>query len=118
MDNMTKIVLAVLLASMVAGCVSTENIGRGTLAVSSAMLAIDWSQTREMTGRGWTEQNPVLGAHPSAHAVDGYFLSVAVINAVVYMLLPSRYRAVAPSAIILVQLGALANNFSGGARMW
>lgn len=54
---------------------------------------IDWHQTRQLVSRSnmW-ENNPVLGHHPSVHAVDRYFLASILTGVTVSYLLPARFR--------------------------
>jgi hypothetical protein len=108
-------VIASSIALALSGCASPL-ASRATLVASTLALAADWSQTREMTDRGWTESNPFMGEHPPGHVVDMYFVSVAALNAIVYLAMPSRWKWVVPAAVLAVETKVAIDNDKGGAR--
>lgn len=78
-----------------AACAQINSTDGWLLGTSSALLAMDWAQTREFLSRepttttttnsdgststtttSYSEQNPILGKHPSAASVNLYFAAV------------------------------------------
>ena len=108
--------VAVAVAVALGGC-ANAHVNHATLIASTAMLAVDWGQTREMTGRGWTEQNPLMGEHPPGHVVDMYFMSMAALNAIVYLVMPDRWKSVLPAGVIGMQAVAIDRNMSYGVSL-
>lgn len=102
-----------LILVILVGC-SNVHVNRAALVASTASLAWDWSQTRGMAERGWdggaTERNPIMGSSPGVGFVDQYFLSVIVVNTLVWLAMPQRYRAVLPAVVTGVQARTIMGN--------
>lgn len=87
-------------------------------ATAGALLAADWSTTRNMTHRyneDYYEQNPLLGHRPSTNAVNLYFLVVtpAVFLAADHF---SDYRKEILQATSLLELIMVGNNLKIGLK--
>lgn len=90
---------AVALVLVLVGCAPVRY---GSLATSTAMLACDWSQTRSGAEHGWKrsrEANPILGPMPPPWLVDGYFTTAVLVNAFVWLVMPSSVDWVMPTAL-------------------
>jgi hypothetical protein len=104
--------LILVLALLVTGC-SNRYVNGAALAVSTAALAVDWSQTRSMAESGWaccTERNPIMGPEPRTSTVDQYFLGVIAVNAIIWAATPERWRAVAPLGLTAIQARTIVRN--------
>lgn len=66
---------------------------------------------------GTSEVNPLLGSHPSIREVDLYFATAAVLNAALWVLLPKRYRAIAPIAVTAVEINSIRLNVDSTQNM-
>lgn len=98
------------------GCADMR-VNNSVLFASSALLVCDWSQTRQAAQRGWHvgdvpqwEGNPMLGRTPSAATVDAYFGATIVLNAALWYLLPDRWKAIGPGAVIGVEAKTIRDN--------
>lgn len=103
---------SLLILALASAC-SLRAADRATLAVSAAALACDWSQTRSAASRGWSSQheaNPIMGERPSVGSVDGYFATVMVADALVWLALPERLRWLAPASVIGVEVQPVSHN--------
>jgi hypothetical protein len=101
-----------LVLLLLVGC-SNRYVNGTALAVSTAALAVDWSQTRSMAEDGWVghrEANPIMGANPRTWTVDQYFLSVALVNAIIWAAMPERWRSAVPLGVAAVQAKTIAGN--------
>ena len=79
-----------------------------------ALFLIDWKQTFD---RRYQESNPLLSNHPSAAAVDGYFLAVISVQVVTARLLPSPWRSVFQGISIGIEGRSVVNNWRLGAHL-
>lgn len=105
-----------LLALLATGCTP---LNRATLVASTVAIACDWGQTRSAASVGWmwmnhqkTEENVMLGPAPSPAAVDMYFITALLANAMVYAALPKRFGWVSTAAVIGVQSSSIESNLS------
>jgi hypothetical protein len=79
-----------------------------------ALFLIDWNQTLD---RRYQESNPLLGNHPSAAAVDGYFVAAMSVQFVAARLLPSPWRSVFQGISIGIEGRSVVNNWRLGAQL-
>ena len=92
-----------------------SHVNRATLVASTAALACDWAQTRELAGDGWRthrETNPMLGERPTTNVIDTYFLAAAIVNATVWAVMPERFRSVIAGGVAARQGLAIGRNLS------
>jgi hypothetical protein len=95
----TRLLLAFVLLS---GCASAQWTTADTIRQGAivALQAADYFQTRTIateTYSGtdclrWTEQNPILGEHPTVGQVNAFFITAIAANALVSYLLPPTWR--------------------------
>ena len=90
-------------------------------AAALTALALDYAQTKSMVskgfvidGRPYEEHNPIMGRYPSSQTVDLYFASVAVSHIAIAYLLPSKWRRWFQAGTIVLELGVVGTNYSGG----
>lgn len=106
-----RVAIVVMLA--LTGCANVH-VNRATLVGSTASLALDWWKTRGYAADSWPgrseETNPLMGRAPSTGRVDLYFASFVAVNAVVWYLMPERWRSVVPTGILAVQAQAAYRN--------
>lgn len=105
---------------MLSGCgASGLAIANGTaLGLSSATLACDWGQTRASAARNWVrpdgqaqiERNPIMGPAPSPTTVDGYFVAIAALNALVWYIAPRKLKWIIPLGVVAWQSYIVAHN--------
>lgn len=81
-----------------------------------ALMTVDWAQTRKIAKNPdrYSENNPILGSHPSTGEVDAYFLTCAVAHTAVAMALPPKYREWWQYVFIGVEAVAVGHNMSIG----
>lgn len=111
---MRALVLAVV---MLTGC---STAGRVALVASTAALACDWAQTRGHAELGWggyREMNPMLGSTPTTATVDGYFAVSAGLNALIWLAMPRRFKAIVPAMVTAVQVDTIRGNIRGGTHL-
>jgi hypothetical protein len=95
----TRLLLAFVLLS---GCASAQWTTADTIRQGAivALQAADYFQTRTIATETypgtdcprWTEQNPILGEHPSVGKVNAFFITAIAANALVSYLLPPTWR--------------------------
>jgi len=84
-------------------------------ATSSALIAADWLQTREIATNGdYAENNVLLGDHPSLGQVDAYFAGAMLGQFLVAHALPSKYRKWWLASTIAVEAYCVGNNWGLG----
>jgi len=112
---MKRIALLALLALLGAEARADPWTTTDTIVESGcvALFLIDWQQTLD---RRYQESNPILGAHPSRAAVDGYFFGVIGVQVVAARLLPSPWRGVFQGITIGVEGRSVYNNWRLGAH--
>lgn len=113
---MLECVRALLVMLFAGGC-TLRGANRAALAASTAALACDWLQTRhaaEMDWRYGIENNPILGPAPHTSVVDGHFASAAVFNAIIWVVMPERWKWAVPTVITTAQVRTVANNVEHG----
>ncbi|CAB4134760.1 hypothetical protein UFOVP274_58 [uncultured Caudovirales phage] len=101
---MTKVVLSLFLL-FVGNAFAEEwtDQEKAALVVSSALLVMDWNQTRRIAtekipretwhGREfarWEERNPIIGTHPSIGRVNNYFAAALIGNYLIADALDNR----------------------------
>lgn len=81
-----------------------------------AVTVIDWSQTLKTADHPekWTENNPILGEHPSRGKVNTYFPAGILLHAVIAYALPRPYREWWQYTWIGVETAAVGKNLSVG----
>jgi hypothetical protein len=111
MTLVQRLWLVVILALGLSAC---THVNRATLVASTAALFADGLQTRSAAERGWShgdrETNPLLGATPSVGRVEVYFASAIVANAVLWAVLPPKWRSIVPMTVIGVQTQTIWGN--------
>jgi hypothetical protein len=113
-DGLMRGILAVVM--LVSGCANVH-VNRATLIASSLALACDGLQTIRMADTGWTttyEMNPLLGETPDGGVVGAYFTTAIALNAALWLVMPERYRSVAPVAITAMQATLIRDNMRVG----
>jgi len=82
------------------------------------LLAVDWSQTREIAAHPelYSEHNPILGEHPSSGRVDIYMIAAGALHFAIANWLPGDWRAAWQWGGIVIELGAVRNNYLIGIR--
>lgn len=107
---------AIIVALSMACACSSNHFHHATLAVSTGALALDWQQTRERAAGNWRathESNPLMGRKPTPFVVDAYFATTLVGNAVLWYVLPQRWKSVIPGVIIGVESPVITSNALG-----
>jgi hypothetical protein len=81
------------------------------LAASAATaLLVDHAQTTQALGEGWSETNPVLGAHPTRSALTTYTVAALIGMLGVGAALPDRWRTGWFALMSAVEISAVAGN--------
>jgi len=93
---------------------TTEDKVKEVAAV--ALLYLDYRQTMEITTDEphYSENNLILGKHPKANRVKAYFGIVTVGQGVLAAVLPDKYRSYALDGLLIVEIGAVARDYSIG----
>jgi hypothetical protein len=108
-----------LTLALCAGCTSqtTRHLNRAGLAISAASLAVDWCQTRDAAGRGWSGGYEggmptayAIGSRPPTGAVDAYFALGGALLLGGAQLLPERWRPIAYAAVAAVEISTVRGN--------
>jgi hypothetical protein len=93
-------------------------------AVNIALISADWLQTRQAAKDNWIwnnkkyrELNPVFSKHPSVSEVDTLIPLGMLGHTVVAVLLPPDLRRWWQYFFIVVETGAVANNYASGIRI-
>ena len=103
----------------VLACTSCVHADRAMLAVSTATIACDWGQTRQAAKSGWGvyyEKNPYLGEEPGVLRVDSYFVTMLAANALIWVVVPEKWRTVYGITITGIQGRALYRSMEYGER--
>jgi len=84
-----------------------------------SLQIVDYLQTRHIAELcrdpgTWHEQNVILGNCPSAGSVDRYFLITTLLQVGVSNFLPADLRRDFQNVTIVVEVGAVSNNYSLG----
>ena len=61
--------------------------------IANLFLIMDWGQTRYIANHEqYTENNAILGKHPSTQSIDKYFMTtIALTNGIAYYI-PDKYQ--------------------------
>ena len=107
--------LLLVLLIVCGGCSAGQGryVDRSALALSTAALLVDAAQTRSAAAAGWqgfAEDNAIMGATPSTRTVELYFGTAILINAALWVALPSRWRSVIPGLVIGAQAPTITGN--------
>jgi hypothetical protein len=93
-------------------------------AATVALLAMDWGQTLDLeryqqppVKRIFTEENPILGTHPSRRSINRYFICSIVSTFFIADFLPAKWRTVFHGVILTIQSGVILKNLSLGLRI-
>jgi len=74
-------------------------------------LAVDYSQTSYFLEKtNYEESNPLLGKHPSQGQVNFYFISAAIIPAILAHFIPGKYRTPALGLLALLEIRPVLHN--------
>lgn len=65
----------------------------------------------------YSEENNMLGAHPTLGAVNRYFLATSVLHMGISYMLPEEYRAPFQYVTIGIETGYVAHNYSIGLKL-
>lgn len=92
---------------------------KALFATSSALLVIDWGQTRYIAKHPnrFYEKNVLLGKHPSVRAVNAYFIGALVGNYLLTDRLDRPYRTYFQAGLIGLELVVTASNKKIGIRI-
>jgi hypothetical protein len=112
--------MVLVVAMLASGGCANVHVNRGALIASTAVLACDWVQTRKMANAGWgltdmesghqREQNPLMGPAPTALTVDGYFAVTAGLNALIWLVVPARFKSLVPVAVMGFEQDTIRHN--------
>lgn len=113
---MRKIVTALLL--YLVGCVGCSagqwrHVDRAVLALSTVSLIADGAQTMSASltrHDAVYERNPIMGSRPSPAMVGGYFSAVISINALLWLVLPEKWRSAVPLGVSIAQTRQVREN--------
>jgi len=108
-----------LLLLLLAAPLSAQRpIDYGLATVSSSLLVLDWSQTREVARHpgSYSETNFLLGRHPSPAVVDRYFAIVGLAN-LAALKLPAIPRRLWYGSVIVLESVCLYHGHVLGVRM-
>ena len=85
-------------------------------AALTAAFAVDYAQTMKVAREpeNFSENNPILGDHPSEQEVTLYFATTYALTTATAMLLPPEYRKWFQYIIIGGQTAVIANNLHAG----
>jgi len=88
------------------------------MITSNLLLIIDWSQTRYIVKHPerFSEENPILGRHPSIGKVNTYFITSILVNSAVGYILPNPYRKYWFGIISGIELYTIGKNINCGVR--
>ena len=92
---------------------------KGLLIASTVAMVVDWRQTVYIAnhpGRYW-ECNPILGRHPSEREVNLYFVGAVIGKIIVAHILPSKWRKIWLTGMMVVSVGCVGNNLRAGIGM-
>lgn len=108
---------------LASGCIAEmrprvlDAVNAAALAVSTAALAWDACQTAGVAADRWSRGRSevglaagMIGARPSPGEVVTYNVGVAVVNGLVWMLAPRKWRSAAPAALTAVQTVTIIHN--------
>jgi hypothetical protein len=89
------------------------------LALSSGLLALDWSQTHDI-GKSYNgrlvESNIFLGKRPSREKINRYFSAVLISNILASRMLPPKKRRLLQNLLISFEAGVTTNNINLGVK--
>lgn len=114
------IALALLPALAVAQSSEWKPIDKALLVGSTAMLVVDWGQTRYIAKHPDTyhELNPILGKHPSLSRVNAYFSAAIVGNYLIAeYLIPPEARSLYLGVVTGVELAVVGRNKHLGIKL-
>lgn len=87
-------------------------------AIFCALMFMDYKQTLDIKNHpGYSEINPLLGAHPSDARVRNYFIGATVAYGAVSYLLPPEYRSAFQWGAIGLETAVVLHNHGIGLRM-
>jgi len=84
---------------------------------TNSLLVADWSQTRQFPDNNIEEKNIILGKYPSKEHINYYFAGCLLTNTILHRTLPDKYLDYYQKGLIIVQVGAISNNYSLGVRV-
>lgn len=90
-------------------------VNQVALVASTAAIVCDGAQTYRAAAGDWghgslMESNPIMGTAPSKGRVVGYFAGAAIANVAVWLVMPERYKSVAPAGVLAMQVDPIATN--------
>jgi hypothetical protein len=82
------------------------------------MLLRDYKQTEQIVedSYDWHETNPLLGPHPSQHAINRYFVGYSIASGIATWAMPSRFRPWWQGGQIAVEIVVTQRNRSIGIK--
>lgn len=110
-----RIFIVILCVLSLSGCASW-NTNKTLWAASSALIALDWGQTRYISTHPdkFYEQNSFIGRHPTLARVDTYFASYMLINTAMMFILPDSWQPYWFGGMTMYQGYNTINNTSKG----
>lgn len=106
------IIVLILISTPVGAFDKWDRTDYTLLAMSTAVMAIDWRQTRRIAEepKRFYEMNPILPRHPDHNQVDLYFAASWLIKVGIAHVLPSDYRKIWLGAMAVGTLGIVIHN--------
>ena len=111
---------AILVFCICIGCQGWTRADTYRQVAGTALLAVDWMQTREISQNPdrFYERNPILGSHPRTGEVDTYFAASAAATWAIAAILPSGFwREAFQYGLIGVEAGVVIGNHLVGVRI-
>lgn len=118
-----KTILALIVLSLVSvNACAADAWSEADIARESAYLilhTIDYGQTSYISKHPnrFSEQNTILGRHPSQKMVDTYFLTTAILHVGAVHFMPKEWRPVFQSLWIGFEASAVTNNYRIGVKI-
>lgn len=88
---------------------STQDTILQILVISS--IFIDMTQTNYGLENGCTEENPILGGHPSKLKFYTYNISAMSLHTITAYILPKKYRTILQSVYLGIETGVILSNY-------
>ena len=117
---MKRLALAALLAVAINAQAADEwtTADKSLAAGVITAYALDWAQTRDISNHhDLRETNPLLGEHPGYAKINNYFVATGLVTLGIAHILPSKYRKIFLTSVVVVEVGFIANNAHLGLKM-
>jgi hypothetical protein len=113
--KLTLLALALLLPSSAwALCDDWTPLNTAMEATFVTLVVADWGQTKEFVAKGYAEQNPFLGSHPSQQRIDTLIPLAIAGQVALACWLPAPWRDFLQALSIAVESTAVRGNLSLG----